>query len=195
MERHDTDLLASILAVIIHYKTHMFEKPLKVLKLLQRLDEFLEVFQTTRRLGRLVVLPHLGIAALVQDDLGQFHVRDLLVTGHAAPTDQPVEQFTQLHRALAGQALFFQQNARTVDQWHAVFPCGPLDFLLRLVTKAAFGRVHNPLERQIVGGRGDQSEIGHRIADLHPLIEARAADHPVGQSDGQEPILKCAHLV
>ena len=39
------------------------------------------------------------------------------------------------------------------------------------------------------------AEVGHRVADLLALVEARAADHAVGQADGQEAVLEGAHLV
>ena len=38
------------------------------------------------------------------------------------------------------------------------------------------------------------AQIGEGVADLGPLVEARAADHPVGQAEGDEPVLELAHL-
>ena len=78
---------------------------------------------------------------------------------------------------------------------HPVGAGGLDDLALGLVAEAALGRVHDPLERQIVVRRDGEPEIGHGIADLHPLIEAGAADDAVGQADGQEPVLEGAHLV
>ena len=33
-----------------------------------------------------------------------------------------------------------------------------------------------------------------RVADFLALVEARAADHPVGQAEGDEPVLESPHL-
>ena len=56
--------------VAVHDKGHVFQEALKVLELLQRLDQFLEVVEPPRRIGRLVVLPHGRIAGFVQDPFG-----------------------------------------------------------------------------------------------------------------------------
>ena len=66
---------------------------------------------------------------------------------------------------------------------------------LCLVAQAALGSVEDALKSQIVIGADHDAEIGHRIANFHPLVKARAADHAVGQADGQEAILERAHLV
>jgi hypothetical protein len=66
--------------LVVHDQRDMFEEPLQVLEGFQRADEFLEVVQPARRLGRLVVLPHGGVAALVEDDLGQFDMRQGFMT-------------------------------------------------------------------------------------------------------------------
>ena len=50
------------------------------------------------------------------------------------------------------------------------------------IANAALGLVDDALERQIVIALRDQPQIGHGIADFRPLIEARAADHAIGQA-------------
>ena len=79
----------------------MFQKPLQVFELLQRFDQFFQVFQPTGGLGRFVILPHGGIAAFIQDNLGQFHMRYIGVACHATPSINPVDQGTQFTRCLA----------------------------------------------------------------------------------------------
>ena len=50
------------------------------------------------------------------------------------------------------------------------------------IADAALGLVDDALERQVVIALGDQAQIGHGIADFGALIEARAADHAIGQA-------------
>ena len=64
----------------------------------------------------------------------------------------------------------------------------------RLVAEAALGGVDDPLEGEVVGGLGDDAQISERVADLGALVEAEAADDPVGQADGDEPVLELAGL-
>ena len=168
---------------------------MQVFKPFQRLDQFLEVLQPPRSLGRFVVLPHGCVAGFVQDHFGQLHVRHVFTVDQSAPAQDAVNQFGQGHPALTLDQSGLHRQPRAFQQRHTVRARGHLDGLLRLVAKTTFGCVHDPLEREIIVGRGHDAEIGHRIADLHPLIEARAADHTIRQTDGQEPILEGAHLV
>ena len=64
----------------------------------------------------------------------------------------------------------------------------------RLVAEAALGDVDDALEGEVVGGLGDDAQISERVADLGALVEAEAADDPVGQADGDEPVLELAGL-
>ena len=66
------DTLSSpVVRLVVHDERDVFEEALQVLELLERLDQFLEVLEPPRRLGRLVVLPHRRVARLVEDALGQ----------------------------------------------------------------------------------------------------------------------------
>ena len=64
----------------------------------------------------------------------------------------------------------------------------------RLVAEAALGHVDDPLEGEVVGGLRDHPEIGERVADFGALVEAEAADDPVGQADRDEAVLELAGL-
>ncbi len=66
--------------------------------------------------------------------------------------------------------------------------------LERGIADAALRQVDDALEGEVVVGRGGDLEIGERIADFLPLIEARAADHPIGQAEGNEAVFEGAHL-
>ena len=74
VKRHDGDLFLRLALLIVHDQRDVFEKALQAVKLLQRLDEFLQVFQPPRRLGRFVVLPHRDVAGFFKDDFGQSHM-------------------------------------------------------------------------------------------------------------------------
>ena len=62
------------------------------------------------------------------------------------------------------------------------------------LAQPALGRVDDALEGEVVGGLRDDAEIGHRVADLHALVEARAADDAVVEAQRDEAVLELAHL-
>ena len=222
MQGHDADLFAVFAPVIIHDQADMLQKALKIFKAFQRLHQFLEVFQTARRFGGFVILPHRGVAGFVQNDLSEFNMANLgftkaglwrqiraivqhgfvrLIIGnnraarHIGPAGQTIHQLTQGRAALALDRPVLHRDSRPFQQAGAVRAGNRLNGLLRLIAQPAFGGVHDPFKRQIVTGRCDQTEIGHRIANLHPFIETGAADDAIRQTDGQKTILERAHLV
>ena len=195
VQGHDADLFARFLGLVIHNQADMFEKTLQILEIFQRLDQFLEVFEPSRCLWRFVVLPKAGVAGFVQNDLGQCDMGIRLGAHLRRPAVQPCDQFGQFLQPLAAQQTTLADQSGAFHQGHATRARGALDRLDRLVAQAAFGGVDDAFKRQIIGGRHGQPEIGHRIADFHPFIESRPADHAVGQADGQKPVFKRAHLV
>ena len=60
--------------------------------------------------------------------------------------------------------------------------------------QATSRRIDDALEFQIVGRVERHVEIGGRVPDLLALIEARAADHAIGEAERDEAILEGAHL-
>ena len=93
------------------------------------------------------------------------------------------------------QAAVGDEQAGGVEQRDAVLAGGAVDLLQRLVADAALRHVDDALEGEAVVGRDRDAEVGHGVADLLALVEARAADDAVGQADGQEAVLEGAHLV
>ncbi len=66
--------------------------------------------------------------------------------------------------------------------------------LHRGIADAALGAVHDALEGQVVVGLVDDAQIGERVAQFQPFVEARSPDHPVGQAQGEEAFLELARL-
>jgi hypothetical protein len=66
--------------------------------------------------------------------------------------------------------------------------------LHRGVAEAAPRHVDDALEGEIVAGGVDDAEIGQRVADLLALVEARSANDPIRQTEGDEAVLELAHL-
>ena len=64
----------------------------------------------------------------------------------------------------------------------------------RRFAQPAARRVVDALEGQVVVGLHGDAAIGQRVADLLALVEARPADHPVGQAHGDEAFLELARL-
>ena len=110
------------------------------------------------------------------------------------PAPDALEQFAQGVAGPRGQCPGLEHALCALDQRHAGLAGGELDLLLGLVAEPPLGDVDDPLEREPVVGRDGEAEIGHRVPDLAPLVEAGAADHPVGHADGQEAVLEGAHL-
>jgi len=175
----------------------MLEEALQVVEGFQRLDEFLEVFEPPRRLGRLVGLPHPGVAGFVEDRLGQ---PDVIMVGHLrrlVPAIDRLHEDAQRAAALAADPARGDAIPRAFQKAHPVLACLALYGLHRLVAKAPFRRVDHPLERQIVLGRDGEAEISHRVANLHPLIESEAVlegAHLVAGADEDGLIVQAARL-
>ena len=62
------------------------------------------------------------------------------------------------------------------------------------VPQAPGRHVDDALELQVVRRIGDNLEIGDRVLDLGPLVEARTADDAIGQAERDEAVFEGAHL-
>ncbi len=71
---------------------------------------------------------------------------------------------------------------------------GVVDDLQGGVAEAALGGVDDAFEGKIVGGLGDDAQIGQRVADFLALVKARAADDAIVQAQGDEAFFELAHL-
>ena len=62
------------------------------------------------------------------------------------------------------------------------------------VAEAALRHIDDALEGEIVGRRVDDAQISQRVADFGALVEARTADHAIGQAERDEAVFELAHL-
>ena len=69
---------AGALLAGIHDERDMLEEARHVLEVLHRAHEFLEVLEPAGGLGRAVLLPHLGVARFLEDQLGELLVGERL---------------------------------------------------------------------------------------------------------------------
>ena len=138
------------------------------------------------------LLPHLGVAALVEHDLGQLVVRQRVLL--RAPAVEAVDQVAQRVARLRLQLVGRGDRARGLGQRHALLARVVVQHLDGGVAKPALGHVDDALEGEIVGRRVDDAQIGQRVADLGALVEARAADHAIGQAERDEAVFELAHL-
>src|SRR3546814_13671651 len=64
----------------------------------------------------------------------------------------------------------------------------------RLVAESALGNIDDAFERQIIGGRMDETEVGERVAYFRAFVEAVAADDAVWHADRDEAVFEFARL-
>ena len=192
MQRHDVDGVLAGALVGVHHQRDVFEEALQVLELLHRAHELLEVFEAAGGVGGAVLLPHLGVAGLVEHDLGQLGVRQRIAL--LAPAVERVEHVAQRAARLRLQLVGLDDGARGFDQRHAALARVVVQQLDGGVAEAALGHVDDALEGEIVGRLVDDAQIGERIADFGALVEARAADDAIGQAERDEAVLELAHL-
>ena len=183
---------ASAALLVVHHQRDVLEKALQVLELVHRADELFQVLQPAGGVGGAILLPHLGVAELVEHDLGELGVRKVVAL--LAPAVERFQNPAQRAARLRLQFVGLDHRARGVGQRHAPFARVIVQKLHGGVAKPALGHIDDALEGEIVGRRIDQAQIGERIADFGALVEARAADHAIGQAERDEAVFELAHL-
>ena len=74
VQRHQIDLVGDAGVVVFHHQADVLEELRQRLELLQRQDQFLEVFHPPRRVDGLGRPPHGAIAGFFQNPLGQLRM-------------------------------------------------------------------------------------------------------------------------
>ncbi len=114
MQRHDRYRLALGL-IGIHHQRDVLEEAGEALELVHGAHQLLEVLQPAGGVGRAVLLPHLGVAALVEHDLGQLGVRQRLVLA-LAPAVEGADQVAQRAARLGLELVGLDHRARGLGE-------------------------------------------------------------------------------
>ena len=192
MQRHERDLVAVVGLGGVHDQRDVLEEALHGVEFVHEAHEFLEVFETRMRLRALVRLPHRSVAAVVEDEFGEFGVAHGL--SRAPPVVELAHQAGERLARLAGEFFRLDDLAGGLEDGDATGAGERADAVDRGVADAALGRVDDALELEVVGGVVRDLEIGDGVLDLEALVELRAADHAVGNTERYEAVLERAHL-
>ena len=111
-----------------------------------------------------------------------------------APAVERGEEVAQRAARFGLELVGLDERARGFGERHPL-PAGVVvQELHGGVAEPALGHVDDALEGEVVGGRMHDAQIGERVADFLALVEARAADHAIGQAERDEAVLELAHL-
>ena len=111
-----------------------------------------------------------------------------------APAVEHRHDIAQRAARLCLQLLGLGERTRGLEQRQVRPARMELKLLQRGITQPPARHVDDALEGKVVGRLIDEPQIGERIADFGALVEARAADHPIGQAERDEAVLELAHL-
>ncbi len=192
MQRHDRHGVHVGILLGVHDQRDVFEKTAQALEGFHRADEFLQVLQPPGRFGRLVVLPHVGVAGLFEDLFGQFNMRYRFKQFRPA-----AEVLNHVEQRLAGLRLDLvglDQVGGGRKHGHVAGAGIVMQRADRGVAQAALRGVDDALEGEVVGRLADEAEVSHGIADFEALVEAGAADDAVVEAERHEAVFEFAHL-
>ncbi len=170
----------------------MLQKRAQIRKLAHGTNELFQVVEPSSRIRSALRLPHVDVAALLKNELRQLFMGDLL--GLSPPAVEVIEQAAQDLTGTRFQFFGFDQRPRRTSQGEAGSPTVFMQDRKRRVAEAALRLVINPLKSEVVVGLGDRAKVGQRVAYFRPLVESWAADDPIRQPQGDEPLLEFSHL-
>jgi len=126
------------------------------------------------RLWALVVLPHLRVAGLVQDQARPARCASCSRSGRASARNAAMRSESAL-RALPRELLRLHDLAGGLIEGDRARPrASSLTRRTAVVAEAALGHVDDALELQVVGGVEGDLQVGDGVLDLLALIEAGA---------------------
>ena len=193
VKREDLHLILRALALgIVHHQFDVLEKGGEGVERAHRAHEFLEVVEPGLRLRGFVGLQHVCVAALLEDNLEQ--ARMFGGDGLGAPALHVEDEAAQACFRGAFDLVATDLHVDGAGEIRVQFARGDMHLLDRGVADAALGLVHHALESQVVGFGTDQAKIGHCVADLGALEEARTADDAIGRAGDDESFFEGAHL-
>ena len=192
MQRHDAHHVGVAAVGHVGQQRHVLEESGQGVELLQRVGQLLEVFQPALGFGRAVEAQHVGVAQLVEDGLD--HLDMVHAVEHGAPAVEAADEVAQRLARPGLQLVGLERPARRLDQRDLLGALDQAQGAQRRFAQPAARRVVDALEGKVVVGLHRDPAIGQRVADLLALVEARPADHPVGQAHGDEAFLELAGL-
>ncbi len=192
VQRHQRDALGPLGFRGLHHQRDVLQEGGHVRKLLHGAHELLEVLQPPGGVGRLLLLPHLGVAGFLEDGLCHLGMR--VVLHQPRPARKALGERAKRRADPGLELVGLAQLSRGVEKRDLLGAGVEVELLQRRVAQAALRGVDDPLEGEVVGGVAGDAQVGQRVADLGALVEARAADHPVGQAELDEAVLDLAHL-
>ena len=192
MQRHDRHRLAAFALLRVHHQRNVLEEAREVLELVHGADKLFQVLQAAGGVCVAVLLPHVRIAGLVEHDLRELGMGQRIPLG--APALERGEQIAQRPAGLGLELVGLDHRSGGGRERDAPLARVIVQDLHRGVAEAAPRHVDDALEGEIVAGGVDDAEIGQRVADLLALVEARAANDPIRQTEGDEAVLELAHL-
>ena len=192
MQRHQRHRILFGAAVAVHHQRDMFEEALQVLELLHRAHQLLEVFEAAGGVSRAIFLPHLGVAALVEHDLGQLGMQGDFALG--APAIEVTDDVAQGAARFRFEFIGLDYGAGRLKQRDAALAAVVVQHLQGGIAKAALRHIDDTFEREIVGRRVDDPQIGQRVADFGALVKPGTSDHAIGQAERDKTIFEFPHL-
>ena len=177
----------------VHHQRDVLEEAREVLELLHRAHQLLQVLQPAGGVGAAVLLPHLGVAGSRRARSRPARCAAACPSARASGRSSSIDVAQRAAR-LGLQLVGRDDRARGLGQRHAALARVVVQQLDGGVAEPALGHVDDALEGEIVGRRVDHAQIGQRVADFGALVEARAADHAIGQAERDEAVFELAHL-
>ena len=172
----------------------VIEEARQRLEIGQRADQFLQVLQPPRRLGRLVLLPHLRVAALVEHG-GDRDARGRRAASIARQRAKPRSSVASASFTLPFSPPLGDQLAR--PRCDSGTPCSrAVSCIVRSATSPTprRGTLTIRSNARSSAGCAEHAHIGDGVADLGALVEAQAADHAIRDAEGDQPLLEGAGL-
>ncbi len=170
----------------------MLQEARKAIELFHGADELFQVVEATRGVSAFVLLPHLGIAGLIQDHFSQLGM--LHGSEHGAPMGELAEHAFQRITWTWLEFFCLNQISGSLGERQAMAAGVIMNLLECCITQATAWCIDDALKGQIISRLYHTTEICEGIADLGAFIETRAANDAIVQTHGDEAIFKFTHL-
>ena len=153
-------------------------------------NQFLQVLQPRLALRRALLAQGLAVAGLVEHEVDEGRRRQVAALTRQAP-DQRRERLQRAARLAAHVGRGFGGHG----QQRPRLPPGLLvEPAQRRGADATARRADGPAERDVVGRIEDQPQVGERVLDLAPLVEADAAHDDVRDAPAPQRVLQHPRL-